>query len=106
MSSQQTRPTVTVMAEYRAHPGKGDEVALILPAHIAATRREPGCITFVAYRDHDDPDHFMLHEQYVDEQAHQAHRESPLFRAYDGRIAPLLELRAAHRYEEVPPGAG
>ena len=83
----------------------GDEVVRILARHIPASRAEPGCITFVAYRDHEDPDHFALFEQYVDERAHQAHRESPHFRAnVEGSIVPLLEVRLAHRYREVPPG--
>jgi quinol monooxygenase YgiN len=100
-----SRPTV--IAEYRARPGRGDDVADILPRHVAATRAEPGCITFVAYRDADDPDHFVLYEQYVDEDALEAHRQSPHFTANVlGRIVPLLEIRRAYRLEEIPPQKG
>jgi autoinducer 2-degrading protein len=103
MSATETRPGVTVIAEYLAHPGKGDEVARILPRHIAATREEPGCVTFVAYRDRENPDHFTLYEQYVDDPALEAHRQSPHFKAnVTGAIVPLLEVRRAYRYLEIP----
>lgn len=103
MSGSETRPVVTVIAEYLAHPGKGDEVARILPRHVAATRGEPGCITFVAHRDRENPDHFGLYEQYTDDQALEAHRKSPHFKTYvDEGIVPLLEVRRAYRYTELP----
>ena len=95
---------VTLIAEYQAHPGNGDRVADILARHVPATRAEPGCITFTAYRDPDDPDHFALYEQYVDEDALQAHRESAHFAAnVTGQIVPLLEDRTWRRYREVGP---
>ena len=102
MSEVEARSMVTVIAEYQARPGRGDELARILPGHVAQTRDEPGCVTFVAYRDGDDPDHFLLYEQYVDEAAFQAHRQSPHFRAnVAGRIVPLLERRTWRRLQEV-----
>lgn len=107
MSASETRDVVTVIAEYQAHPGKGEAVAAILPRHVAATRAEPGCITFVAYRDREDPDHFALYEQYTDAAALEAHRTSPHFKAnVDGGIVPLLKLRVAHQYDEVGPSDG
>jgi quinol monooxygenase YgiN len=103
MNASENRTVVTVIAEYLAHPGKGDEVARILPRHVAATREEPGCITFAAYRDRENPDHFSLFEQYADNQALETHRTSPHFKAnVDGAIVPLLEVRRAYRYTEVP----
>ena len=93
---------VTVIAEYQAGEGRGDEVAAALAHHVAATRAEPGCVTFIAYRDPDDPDHFALYEQYTDENAFQAHRQTAHFASYvDGQIAPLLEYRNWRRYQEV-----
>ncbi len=99
-----TTPT-TVIAEYQARPGNGDRVADILARHVPVTRAEPGCITFVAYRDPDDPDHFALYEQYVDENALQAHRVSAHFATnVTGQIVPLLGQRRWRRYREVTPG--
>ena len=95
---------VTVIAQYRTHAGKGDEVAFVLARHVTATRAEPGCIAFTAYRSEDDPDRFTLHEQYVDEDAFQAHRQTPHFRAnVEEAIAPLLLERTWQRLRELTP---
>jgi quinol monooxygenase YgiN len=95
---------LTVVAHYRATPGKGDEVEAILARHVAATRAEPGCVTFLASRSEDDPDRFLLYEQYVDESAFQAHRESPHFarNIVDG-VVPLLAERVWSRHHAVEP---
>ena len=98
---------LTVIAEYQARSGQGAEIAAVLARHVAATRAEPGCVTFSAYQDPDDPDHFALYEQYIDEAAFHAHRQSPHFAEYvEGQIAPLLERRRWSRYEEIAPSGG
>ena len=50
------------------------------------------------------PDGFVLYEQYVDEAAFEAHRQSPHFREYiEGGVVPLLAEREWHRYDLVGP---
>ena len=56
---------LTVIARYQAQTGMGDLVATTLAKHVAATRTEPGCVQFVAYRSREDRDQFLLCEQYV-----------------------------------------
>lgn len=98
---------ITVMANYHALPGRADEVAGALAKHVAATREEAGCVSFVAYRSCDDPSRFALYEQYVDEAAFEAHRASPHFHTYvEGTILPLLAERRWGRYEEVVAAPG
>ena len=102
MTQNETDAVVTVIAAYQADAGKGDEVAAVLARHTAATRAEPGCVNFTAYRDSDDPDHFALYEQYTDENAFQAHRQTAHFADYvQGQIAPLLQDRSWRRYQEI-----
>ena len=97
---------VTVIAQYKARAGAGDEIAEVLALHVAATRAEPGCVEFTAYRSLDDADRFTLHERYEDEAAFEAHRASPHFAEYvEGRIVPLLEERTWARVAEVRPGS-
>ena len=97
---------LTVIARYRAHPGRGDEVAAVLRRHVAATRAEPGCIQFDASRSTEHPDEFVLYEKYVDEAAFDAHRASPHFAEYIlGKVVPMLAERAWQRYDEVAPQA-
>jgi quinol monooxygenase YgiN len=83
---------LTVIARYQAQTGMGDLIALTLAKHVAATRTEPGCVQFVVY------------EQYVDDEAFEAHRKTPHFATYvEGTIAPLLSERRAERYDEIGP---
>ena len=96
------RAVVTVIARYRARPGEGDAVAATLVHHVAATRAEPGCVQFDAYRSADDPDEFALYERYVDEPAFESHRASPHFQRYIlGDVVPRLAERTWHRYTAI-----
>jgi quinol monooxygenase YgiN len=93
---------VTVIAHYRTRPGRGGEVAAVLVDHSAATRAEPGCLTFLAGRAQAAPEEFVLFEQYVDEAAFQAHRRSPHFDSLiEGQVAPMLVEREWRRYDVV-----
>jgi autoinducer 2-degrading protein len=96
---------ITVIACYRTQPGKGDDVAAILAVHTTPTRQEPGCITFVVNRSAEDPDRFVLYEQYADEDAFQAHRQTSHFRTYiEEAVVPLLVERDWQRYTVIEPG--
>jgi quinol monooxygenase YgiN len=90
---------LVVIARYRARPGMGDAVAAILARHTGPTRAEPGCVSFLVNRAIDDPDRFVLYEQYVDEAAFQAHRQTAHFRknVEDG-VGPLLDERVWERF--------
>jgi quinol monooxygenase YgiN len=93
---------LVVIARYRAQPGRGDEVAAILARHTPPTRAEPGCVRFLVNRSTDDGDRFVLYEQYADEAAFQAHRESAHSREnIEGGVVPLLAERTWERYELV-----
>lgn len=95
---------LTVIATYRCQPGRGDQVAAILADHVAATRSEPGCITFEANRAVGEPDLFVLYEQYRDEAAFDEHRKSPHFeRNVEKGVVPLLAERTWHRFHQVDP---
>jgi (4S)-4-hydroxy-5-phosphonooxypentane-2,3-dione isomerase len=95
---------LTVIARYQVQTGTGDLVATTLAKHVAATRTEPGCLQFVAYRSRKDPEQFVLYEQYINDEALEAHRQTPHFRSYvEGTIVPLLSDRQADRYDELEP---
>jgi len=84
-----------LLARYHVEPGSGDVVAATL-REMAETvaRDEPACITYHAARSTDDPDVFVLYEEYLDEAALLAHRETPHFGTLiEGVIVPLLTSR-------------
>jgi quinol monooxygenase YgiN len=93
---------VVVVAQYRTRPRHGPEVASVLAAHVRATREETGCLEFVALRQDDDPDRFVLYERYADDAAFEAHRASAHFREnITDRVAPLLAERVWSSYTRV-----
>ena len=84
-----------LLARYHVMSGKADLVEKALRDMGDAVRRdEPSCLTYHAARSTEDPDVFVLYEEYEDEAALLAHRETPHFRdLIEETIVPLLESR-------------
>jgi quinol monooxygenase YgiN len=77
---------LTVVAKIRAAQGKGDALAALLEAQVAAVRAaEPGCLVYRPHRSTSDPHLFLFYEQYRDEAAFEAHRKAPHLAAYRER---------------------
>jgi len=55
------------------------EIAETLRALAEASRKEPGCVSYIPHQLEDDPDTIIIYEQYKDAQALAAHRASPHF---------------------------
>lgn len=70
----------TVRMTFR--PDDRDEIARILRELTAASRAEPGCVTYVPHRVESEPDTIVIYEQYRDPAALDAHRNSPHFAQY------------------------
>ena len=47
-----------------------------------ASRQEPGCVTYVPHSVQGDPDTVLIYEQYRDEAAAEAHRNSDHFKKH------------------------
>jgi (4S)-4-hydroxy-5-phosphonooxypentane-2,3-dione isomerase len=84
-----------LLARYRVREGQGDLVESTLKAMAEAVgRNEPGCLIYRAARSTENPDAFVLYEEYEDEAALLAHRETPHFKKLiEGTIVPVLETR-------------
>ena len=67
---------------WKAKPGNENEMARVLSILQTEARKEPGCTMFVSHRGHDDPSRFFIYEEYKDEAALEAHRETPHFKQY------------------------
>ena len=48
----------------------------------AASRQEPGCVSYIPHFLEDDPDTVLIYEQYIDAKAQAAHRESDHFKKH------------------------
>lgn len=84
-----------LLARYHAGPGAGDRIESALREMAeAVAREEPACLTYHAARSTEETDVFVLYEEYLDEAALLAHRETPHFKTLiEGTIVPLLTSR-------------
>jgi len=58
------------------------EIAEALRALTAASRREPGCVSYIPHQLAEEPDTVVIYEQYRDDAALAAHRDSEHFKNY------------------------
>jgi quinol monooxygenase YgiN len=74
------------------------EVAETLCLLAAESRREPGCVSYIPHQVQDDPDTVLIYEQYRDEAALEAHRESAHFKKYaiEGLLQKMRDRNLEH----------
>jgi quinol monooxygenase YgiN len=58
------------------------DVAESLRLMAEASRQEPGCVSYVPHQVEDDPNTVLIYEQYVDQKALAAHRETVHFKKH------------------------
>lgn len=73
---------LVLVVVWQAHPEHEDEVADIFRKLQTASRQEPGCLGYTVHRHNTDSRRFLIYEQYKDESALEAHRNSPHFQEY------------------------
>ncbi len=68
----------------------------------AGSRTEPGCLLYVVQRSRENPLRYLVYEQYKDEAALQAHRDSPHFKQYatDG-VFRFVDHRQAEFFDPI-----
>ena len=89
-----------VVARWVAREGEEEAVEQLLRVNAEASRGEPGCRMFEVQRSLSEPRTYLLYEQYDDEAAFAAHRETEHFKTYVlGDAVARLEDRSAMFYE-------
>ena len=73
---------IVLAVTWVANPGKEAEVAGIFRKLEAASRQEPGCLMYMVHRHRTDTARFFIYEQYRDDAALEAHRQSQHFQQY------------------------
>lgn len=95
---------LVLAVRYQGQRGKGDEIAEAMREMVALAREEDGCELYVVARSTENPDVFLLHEHYRDEQAFDRHRETEHFkRIVEERVVPMLESRERERAQLIEP---
>jgi quinol monooxygenase YgiN len=90
---------ICLAVTYTFQPGKEEEALGYLRELIPASREEPGCRMYVVHRGKDDPQRFFIYEQYDDEAAFEAHKNSPHFQRYGmNGLRTIMATRDAHFY--------
>lgn len=84
---------VSFTVRMRFAPGDHDEIAVILGELTAASRQEPGCVSYIAHFVDGAPGTVLIYEQYKDSAAVDFHRETPHFKQYaiGGLYQKMLE---------------
>ncbi len=92
---------IVLAAYYYGKPGTSDAVVENLEKMAVHVKEsEPGCLVYHACRSKDNPDNFLLYEHYTDQEALDAHRETPHFKEIiEGTIIPMLEKRERFFYD-------
>jgi quinol monooxygenase YgiN len=73
---------ISLLVWFKFAPEERAEIAELLRILTTETRKEPGCVSYTPHPLQEDPDTVVIYEQYRDEQALSAHRESPHFKKY------------------------
>jgi quinol monooxygenase YgiN len=73
---------IVLAVTWRAKEGQERDVAQIFRALELESRKEPGCLMYVVHRHRTDHQRFFIYEQYRDEKALEAHRNSPHFQSF------------------------
>ena len=73
---------VSFVVRLKFDPEDRADIAESLRLLTAASRLEPGCVSYIPHVAQDDPGTVVLYEQYRDEKALAAHRETPHFKKY------------------------
>ena len=95
---------IVLIAQHFAREGNEEEVATALREMSAYcnSAAEPGCVMYIVNRSTENPRHFLIYEQYVDEAALSAHAETEMFKVTIlGREVPMLESRERSFWEVV-----
>ena len=75
------------------------EIAEILLELTAASRQEPGCVSYIPHWVQGEPCTVLIYEQYSDVKAEEAHRQSPHFKKY--AVAGLYQKMLERSREDL-----
>ncbi len=85
---------IVLIVHMTMKPGTEEECIRLCRQMTEESRKEPGCVQYVAQQSRENPSSFAFYEQYVDEAALESHRASPHFKQFiSGGVDALVESR-------------
>jgi quinol monooxygenase YgiN len=92
-------PELQVIARHTVTAGKEEEVLPLYSRLATASQGEPGCVSFLAYRQIDDGRDIVLLERYASREAFEAHRDTTHFKELVlDQIVPRLDDRTVEMF--------
>lgn len=88
---------VVLAVTWVAKVGQEAAVEEVLTKLTAEARKEPGCAMFQVHRLRTDPRRFFIYEQYKEDAALEAHRNTPHFLQYARKDLPKIADRVEGR---------
>lgn len=80
-----------LIAMFTAKPGKAEALRDLLEGLIEPTRAEPGCLDYRLMADREDERRFIFVEAWRDDEALEAHFETPHLQEALGKFPELLD---------------
>lgn len=84
---------IVLTVQWLASIGEEDKVKETFLKLAEASRKEPGCRLYLVHQHRDNRRRFFLYEQYENDAALQAHRESPHFQTFGMQQLPEIAKR-------------
>jgi quinol monooxygenase YgiN len=90
---------ISFLVRMKFSPEDRDEIAEILRELTKASRQEPGCVSFFPHWVQGEPGTVVIFEQYADQAAEDAHRQSAHFKKY--AVAGLYQKMLERSREDL-----
>jgi len=90
---------VSFIVRFKFAPEERAEVAETLRLLAEASRQEPGCVSYIPHVMEGEPDTVLIYEQYRDDTALDAHRDSEHFMQY--AVGGLYQMMKERNVENL-----
>jgi quinol monooxygenase YgiN len=94
---------LAMVVEFRAAPGKVDELRAALLAIVGPSRAEEGCERYDLHIDREDPDVLAFYEVWASTEAHAAHDRTPHIEHLRTVLPALVADRRVLRLTRIEP---
>jgi quinol monooxygenase YgiN len=83
-----------LIVKWKIKASHTEAIIKLLPELAEETKKEKGNLLYTVYQSKSDPNELILHERYTDEEALEAHKNSPHYQSVViGQVIPHLEVR-------------
>lgn len=94
---------LAMVVEFRAAPGRADELRAALLAIVGPSRAEDGCLRYDLHVDREDPDVLAFYEVWASVEAHRAHDRTPHIEHVRSVLPDLVAERRVLRLTPIEP---